>query len=405
MQNHTLMQTIARANRVFGQKNNGLIVDYIGVFKNLKKALAIYGSASGGGIEEGDVPVKPKAALIEQLRTAIAEAIDFCAAKAIDLAKFQTAQTAFERTKLWADAVEAILINDDSKRTYFSLAGNITRLYKAILPDPDANEFTPTEAFFSRLSQEIRNETPEVDISEVKAEVEALLDSSITTENYIISSSNPQAKKVGEVIGTYEIREKPLIDLSQLDFEALKAEFVKGYRHTQVEKLKSAINHKLQQMVRLNRSRVNYLEKFQKMIEDYNNGSHNTELLFDNLVNLAQDLEIEDSRAIAENLTEEELTIFDLLTKPEVNLSKKEEQAVKQVAQQLLETLKREKLVLDWRKRQQSRAAVRLAIEETLDQLPESYSAEIYEQKCEQVYQHVYDSYQGQGRSVYNPAA
>ena len=147
-------------------------------------------------------------------------------------------------------------------------------------------------------------------------------------------------------------------------------------------------------MVRLNNSRVNYLEKFQQMIEDYNAGSRNVELFFNDLIAFAQDLEVEDNRAIAENLTEEELAIFDLLTLPEVNLTKQEEREVKQVARVLLDTLKREKLVLDWRKRQQSRAAVRLAIKETLDHLPQSYSAEIYEQKCEHIYQHIYDSYQ-----------
>jgi type I restriction enzyme R subunit len=74
---------------------------------------------------------------------------------------------------------------------------------------------------------------------------------------------------------------------------------------------------------------------------------------------------------------------------------------VKKVARELLVTLKREKLVLDWRMRQQSRAAVRLTIEETLDRLPEKFAPEIYQSKCDVVYQHVYDSYYGQGRSVY----
>lgn len=157
-------------------------------------------------------------------------------------------------------------------------------------------------------------------------------------------------------------------------------------------------------MVRLNKSRANYLEQFQQMIEDYNAGSHNVELFFNDLIAFAQDLQVEDKRAIAENLTEEELAIFDLLTKPEVNLTKQEEKQVKQVAKVLLENLKREKLLLDWRKRQQSRAAVQLAIEETLDQLPQSYFAEIYERKCGQVYQHIYDSYQERGRSIYTAA-
>lgn len=388
MQNHTLMQTIARANRVFKDKVNGLIVDYIGVFRNLQKALAIYGFASGGGIEEGDTPVKAKTALVEQLREAIAEATDFCTNKKIDLSKLLSTQDAFARTKLWADAVEAILLNDDSKRTYFSLAGNITRLYKAILPDPNANEFTASEALFSRLTQEIRSEVPDVDISEVKAQVEELLDDSIVAGQFIIPDSQGQ-----------------YIDLSQLDFEALKTKFAKGYQRTEAEKLKGAINCKLQGMVRLNKSRANYLDKFQQMIEDYNAGSRNVELFFDDLIAFAQDLDVEDKRAIAENLTEEELAIFDLLTKPEVNLTKQEEKEVKQVAKELLENLKREKLVLDWRKRQQSRAAVQLAIEETLDKLPQSYSAEIYEQKCDRVYQHIFDSYQDRGKNIYTVAA
>ena len=388
MQNHTLMQTIARANRVFKDKVNGLIVDYIGVFRNLQKALAIYGSASGGGIQEGDTPVKAKTALVEQLREAIAEATDFCTVKGIDLSKLRSTQDAFARTKVWADAVEAILLNDDSKRTYFSLAGNVTRLYKAILPDSNANEFSATDALFGRLTQEIRSEIPDVDISEVKAQMEELLDDAIVAGEFIIPDSQVQ-----------------YIDLSQLDFEALKTKFATGYQRTETEKLKGTINRKLQGMVRLNKSRANYLEKFQQMIEDYNAGSRNVELFFKDLIAFAQDLEVEDKRAIAENLTEEELAIFDLLTLPEVNLTKQEEREVKQVARVLLDTLKREKLVLDWRKRQQSRAAVRLAIEETLDHLPQSYSAEIYAQKCEQIYQHIYDSYQERGRSIYTSAA
>lgn len=94
-----------------------------------------------------------------------------------------------------------------------------------------------------------------------------------------------------------------------------------------------------------------------------------------------------------------------MLTKPDVTLTKKEEQEVKKVAFELLITLKREKLVLDWRKRQQSRAAVKLAIEENLDRLPQTYTTELYERKCEAVYQHVYESYFGQGQSIYARAS
>jgi type I restriction enzyme, R subunit len=117
MKNHTLMQTIARANRVFKEKVNGLIVDYIGVFRNLQDALAIYGSASGGGIEEGDTPVKPKTALVQQLREAITEAQDFCQQKGIDLNKLDTTQDAFERARVWDEAVEAVVVSEETKNS------------------------------------------------------------------------------------------------------------------------------------------------------------------------------------------------------------------------------------------------------------------------------------------------
>jgi type I restriction enzyme R subunit len=150
MRNHTLMQTIARANRVFQDKVNGLIVDYVGVFRNLQKALAIYGSGSGGGVNEGDTPVKDKAALVDQLRLAIAEATAFCLKKGIDLDAIQSSG-GFEQIKLLDNAVDAILVNDDYKRDYLLLAGNVNKLYKAILPDPAAKDLAPRCILFDPL--------------------------------------------------------------------------------------------------------------------------------------------------------------------------------------------------------------------------------------------------------------
>lgn len=387
MRNHSLMQTIARANRVFGDKVNGLIVDYIGVFRNIQEALAIYGSASGGGVEEDDTPVKDKLALIEQLRGAIAETLAFLTGKGIQLSKLESTQDAFQRTKLWDDAVEAILVNDEAKRTFFSLVGYITRLYRAILPDTAANEFASIQFLLERLVEKVRmNTESERDVSDVMEEVSELLDESIMAGEFVTTVSNQQ------------------INLTQLDFEALEAKFNTGYKKTEAEKLKGQITRKLEQMVRLNRTRIDYLEKFQQMIEAYNVDSRNIEAHFRELIQFAQSLGTEDKRAISENLTEEELAIFDLLTRPEITLSQQEQQDVKQIAKELLETLKREKLVLDWRKRSQTKAGVEVAIKDVLDKLPQSYTTELYEQKCHEVYQHVYESYYGQGRSIYDSA-
>lgn len=154
MRNHTLMQTIARANRVFGQKANGLIVDYGDVFKDLRKALAIYGSDAGGGIKEGDTPIKDKEAQIELLEQAIEQATAFCLERGIDPSQIQSAE-GFEKVRLLDDAVEAVLASEESKRRYLALVIGLNKLYKAILPDVRANEFSPNA--LSSLSSQKRS--------------------------------------------------------------------------------------------------------------------------------------------------------------------------------------------------------------------------------------------------------
>ncbi len=384
MKNHTLMQTIARANRVFTDKPNGLIVDYVGVFRNLQRALAIYGTGSGGGVELGDMPVARKNDLLALLKRGIEEATQFCTGLDIDASKIQ-AVAGFERVRLIDDAVDAILVNDETRRKYLSLADTVDQLFRAILPDVAANEFGPARKLFAVLAHKIRSLAPEVDIDEVVEQMEELLDESIAAEGYVIRGEGEQR-----------------VDLTKIDFEGLKACFIKGRKHIEAEKLKTDIGRKLRQMVRANRTRMDFLKKFQEMIDEYNAGSYNIELFFKKLTVFAQALNEEEKRAVAEQLTEEELAVFDLLTKPEPVLKKNEEMQVKKVAHDLLEKLKREKLVLDWRKRQQSRAAVRTAIEDVLDELPEEpYPKPVYDKKCVVVYQHFYDSYFGEDRSVY----
>ena len=142
------------------------------------------------------------------------------------------------------------------------------------------------------------------------------------------------------------------------------------------------------------------------MIDGYNSGSRNVEIFFADLVEFAQELNIEEKRTISEKLTEEELAIFDFLTQADITFTEKEKLEIKKVAKELLSTLKQEKFVLDWRRRQQTKAAVKVAIEEILDrQLPDSYSLEAYHRKCQEVYQHVYECYSEAGRSIYTTAA
>jgi len=382
MKNHTLMQTIARANRVFRDKQNGLIVDYVGVFRNLQKALAIYGAPQDGG----ETPIHDKSELVRQLREAISAATEFCLERRVEPARIRDAR-GFEREKLKEDAIAALVVNDETRRRYLNLASAVAALFKSLLPDASAYEFSPICNVFKVIAEKIRSELPEVDISAVMGEVEALLNRSIAADGYVMPpvSNNPAR----------------YIDLTQIDFEALRAQFEKGRKAVEVQKLRARIAVKLAQMVKLNRTRIDFLEEFRKMIDEYNAGSSNVEAFFAKLMAFTKKLNEEEKRGLAEQLTEEELVIFDLLTKPEISLTKQEAAEVKKVAKSLLTKLKQEKLVLDWRKQVRTRQMVRIAINEVLDELPRAYTKELYEQKCDVVYQHFYEAYMGQGQSVY----
>ena len=226
-------------------------------------------------------------------------------------------------------------------------------------------------------------------------EVNRILDHSVAAEAYVINEEK-----------TPYDSDEHLVDLSRLDFDALRQQFEKGRRRAQAEKLRRSVEKRLNVMVDRNRTRLDLLERFQRLIDEYNSGSMNFEEYLRQLMELTQEMNEEEQRGAAEGLSEEELALFDLLTKPDVKLSKSEEREVKKVAHELLETLKREKLVLDWRKRQQARASVRLFIEQELDKLPlDVYDKAKYDQKCDLAYQHIYDSYFGPGLSKYQTAA
>ncbi|NCO60345.1 MAG: hypothetical protein COZ70_08505 [Deltaproteobacteria bacterium CG_4_8_14_3_um_filter_51_11] len=387
MRNHTLIQTIARANRVYPGKVSGLIVDYAGVFRNLERALAIYGAAGGTG--GGNKPVQDKSALEAALRQALEETRGLCREQGINLATIQAAE-GFARVGLLDDAVEALVASEEIKLRYLDLTNTVLRLYKAVLPDPAAREFAAEVSPVQVIADKIRALTPPADISQVIQRVEGLLGRSIATEGYIIGER-------GIAYG----RDR-LIDLSGFDFEAMEQKFKTGRKRTVNEKLKGALAQRLMVMVRLNRTRMDYLDRFQIMIDEYNAGSLNAEEFFHQLVVFARGLDEEEKRAVGEQLTEEELALFDILTRPLIEMTSTDRSRVKATARELLVWLKAGKLVLDWRKRQQARAEVRVTIEKLLDRgLPSAYTPNLFEQKAAAVFQHVYDAYYGAGRSVY----
>jgi type I restriction enzyme R subunit len=381
MRNHTLMQTIARANRVFPGKHSGVIVDYANVFASLEKALAIYGAG-----KDGKSPVKDKQQLVEELRNSIAEATSFCAKHSVSLIDLE-AQTAgsLERLQQMEDSMNSLISPDGLRRDFFGHERLVSMLYQAVKPDPSALEFASRATCLKSLAEGIRakiNPNPP-DISGVTKGINDLLDNSI--KGHEIRQSGP-----------------PALDLSKINFEALSQRFKQSkHKNTDLEVLKAAIRNQLEKMIQLNRTRADFAEKFEKLIDCYNAGSRSIEELFVELLELSNSLNQEQQRHIRENMSEEELVIFDILTRSAPELNGDERSEVKKVARVLLTKLKA-LLVLNWRQKQQARAKLMETINITLDVgLPVAYTSDLYQEKCSAVFEHVYESYPEQNAGVY----
>ena len=385
MRNHTLMQIIARANRVFPGKHSGTIVDYANVFASLEKALAIYGAGKDGN---GSVncAVKDKQQLVEELRQAVEDATAFCTAHGVMLSEIEaTGAGSMGRLSRIQDGINALISPDPLRRDFLAHERLLSTLYRAVKPDPSALEFASRVACLTILAEAIRarlNPNP-ADLSPVMGRINGLLDESITG---------------------HEIREQgpPALDLSKINFAALAQRFKESrHRNTDLEVLKAAIRAQLEKMIQLNRTRADFAEKFEALIESNNAGSRSIDDLFEELVQLSNSLNDEQERHVRENMSEEELVIFDILMRPAPELSAEERAAEKKAARELLARLKA-LLVLNWRQKAAARSKLKLTIEDTLDTaLPRAYSPELYHQKCSAVFEHVYESYPERNAGVY----
>ena len=382
MRNHTLMQTIARANRVFPGKHSGLIVDYANVFASLEKALALYGGRSGGGAK----PTQDKSVLVGQLRQALDDACRFCADQGVDIPGMTDLPSAsMERLQAIEDAREALIAPEELRQRFQAHQRLVQILHAAIKPDPTAQEFAASVGALNTIAASIREtlHPNPPDISAVMGQIGKVLDQSIT--GIAIRDEGP-----------------PSIDLSKIDFQALAEKFKqKKHKKTELEELKALIASHLARMVELNPTRSDYHERFEALITSYNAGSRSVEEVYKQLLLLSQQISQEQQRHIRENLSEEELAMFDILLQSAPDLSDSDRAKVKQSARELVERIKA-LLVLNWQQKSSARAKLKLQIEEALDiGLPRAYTPELYQQKCEAVFAHIEKAYPERDRNVY----
>jgi len=390
LKNHTLMQTIARANRVYPGKPCGQVVDYINIFGALQDALGMYGGAvnEDGAEYQVDTPANEKSVLLTELGTAFTEAKAFLGKQGISLEKIiQTPKDDIQKLNLLDEASEALLAPGLNEQ-FAAFVRQINRIFKAILPDTKADSYVIERVTLNVIYQQMRRKSGlDVDdqdvLDVVRNQVSELLDESIETVH--IDSNLPDP-----------------INIAEIDFEALAdmLERISRPKRSDIERLKNIIARKLSPMVERNSSRIDLQQRFQELVEQYNLGAYTAEAFFEELKQFIRDMEVEDQRTAREGLSEEELAIFDLLCQ-EVPLSGSERNKVKDVAKDLLAKLK-EVLVIDWRKRQRTKARVESMIKDVLDELPDAYDDDVWPKACEDVYLHVFDKYAGEGKSVYH---
>lgn len=377
LKNHTLMQTVARANRVADEgKKNGLIVDYLGVFKNIEKALALYASTKSGD----DEIIRSKDELTENLKRVLEEVEDFLHAEQIEISALLDAPSE-QKLLLLEKYADTILGQQEKKKLFLNLASDLQNAYRSVLPDPDAETYYKEVTAIRVLASRIRDVgSQSIDVSQVKKDLEDLLDKSIQAGEYVI----PQHKKVK--------------DLSMLDADALHA-FFAGLKNknTQMESMSAELEKKITDMMRKNKKRAKFMERLVSLLQEYNSGAHDIDQTLESLVELAKDLSLEEQRAVKENMSEEELAIFDLLLKDSLNPN--EVEIVKNTAHELLLALK-DRLVPHWRDFEPNRAGVKVAISDLLfAKLPEpTYSEQECELKGYEVYNFVYEHYHDANR-------
>lgn len=396
MKDHTLMQTIARANRVaahkikghngeFIEKKNGEIVDYYNVFRNMKKALKDYAQ---GEDDNDERPVQEKKELFVLLDEAIEQAVAFCKEKDIDLQAIVDSGDTFKNIATFEQFANILLSLDEWRKSFYVYDNTVSSLYEACKPEIYKQKPRTLIAVIQYLRGVIDMHVEQADIDDVTQKIAELLDESVVVDN-------EEKFAVKEHQADYKIVQKgKKWDLSKIDFEKLKEDFkdVK-YKNIEIAEMRSFIADKLRRMLEQNHNRVDFAEKLQQIIDTYNAGGSSTENYFEDLMRFAEGMKEEDERHVREGLTEDELEIYDTLRKDK--LSKAEEQKVKLAAKHLITRLLDEHpkvLVQDWWQDSQTREIVKSAVEEVLDEdLPDSYNVESFKEKTDKIYELILD--------------
>jgi type I restriction enzyme, R subunit len=352
MKAHTLMQAIARANRVYPGKDCGVIVDYNGMLQSLRQALAQYAVGDEDAVLPGDV-VAPIEVLVASLVDSLKVTEDHLRGLGFDPDRL-TSASGFARIAAIRDATDAVYTTDETKRRFEIMAREVFSRFKALLTEPSVYAYAVRHDNIEAIYKKLEEQRDTADVTEVLKELHRIV-------NEAIRAAGP-----GE-----DHAEGLTIDLSQIDFERLKKEFAKAPRkNAALQDIRAVVEKKLKNMLALNPLMMDYYRRYQELIAEYNREKDRAtvEQTFAALFDLAASLDEEQRRAVEEGLSPAGIAVFDLLQRE--NLTKADREKVKQAGRSLLARICTLLASMDsWTRNAQTQAEVQTSI---LDWLCES---------------------------------
>lgn len=380
---HTLMQTIARANRVAEGKSNGLIVDYIGIVKALRKALADYTANLGG--HGGNDPTVDKEVLINRIQDIIETAITFLAERDFVLEELVRAVD-FQKLFLLQTAANVVCATIEDKKTYQTYALELNRLMKYADRDDITLDYRKKQEALIAINSELQKKYKHASNADLMVEINQIISEYVKMERAPIEIARERSPYTAKQF-----------DISKIDFDVLRTEFARTKKRNLVMKdLQEVIQQKLDAMLFTNPNRINYYERYQKIISDYNNEQDRAtiEKTFMDLMDLANSMSQEEKRYVREEFeSDEELSFYDMLFNE--NLSKSDVKKIKEVVVDLLHKVKSKIAELDhWTDKQETKAVVDNLIRDTLwNELPECYDEISISMYRQNIYEYVYSRY------------
>jgi type I restriction enzyme R subunit len=343
-------------------------------------------------VDQGDMPIQNKRVLLPYLQKAMQEAEAFCQEQHIDLSAILAAST-MDSILLLTDAANKVVINDQIQRQYISLVALAERYYNALLPNREVQDtFEKRIALLIEIVRILYSFKEPADVSSIMEDIHSLLSESVTIQDY-------RVRKVNESSSQYLLPER--IDLSKIDYQALAEDFQQGNQAIKYERIRGKVAGKIQYMLKRNKKRIDYQKEFDDMIDEYNQRSANQEIHYYKLLQFMKKLGEEEERHVKENLTEEELALYDIIISPTIGLTEDEKDRLKILVRNLLALLKKDKLRSDWHTKQMARAQVRNAIRDALKEVPAPYILELHTLR-DNIYEHIASTYDGVGKSIYD---